>query len=538
MSNRDSSKFRLEPREYRLIPGTNYGTPKELWGFVKRGGPGTPRQVAERFLKANATLLGLEDFPIEWWKTRESVGGSHVIFDQHFGSKRIHRAYVTVHMNRKHEIYLVKNRAIPLRLLHGHVREELGLRLDRGLDEAYRAARDSAARSGGRVKNLQAAFVWFPVRGTVRRAFKFRFAVTRKKPRLRHEWIIYVDAETNVVLSRHDILAKADGRARIFNPNPVVALGDWNQLLDDGKPVDEVPDRAYETVALRDIGESGVLGGKHSRVNTSRTKHRVRRPQHDFTDIKNGDRGFEELMAYFHIDRAIRYVEKLGYRGERSIFTSSLPVNARATSKDNSQYQAYYSPYEGVIEFGYGGVDDAEDGETIVHEFGHALQDKICTDFGQSAEGNAMGEGFGDYLAASFFAAKKSDAKALLPTVISWDAITSHDPDHPDGPPCLRRVDSSLTFESFNHARTANAHRNGKIWSATLWDIWNKIGRNDADRIIIESHFQLDPFTTFARGARAIIDAGRNLADRNVIEQAHTSKLRRIFHRRGIGPVE
>jgi len=44
---------------------------------------------------------------------------------------------------------------------------------------------------------------------------------------------------------------------------------------------------------------------------------------------------------------------------------------------------------------------------------------------------------------------------------------------------------------------------------------------------------QLDGFTTFARGARAIIDA-----DRNLNRGRHLARLRRVFHRRGIGPVE
>jgi predicted metal-dependent phosphotriesterase family hydrolase len=48
-----------------------------------------------------------------------------------------------------------------------------------------------------------------------------------------------------------------------------------------------------------------------------------------------------------------------------------------------------------------------------------------------------------------------------------------------------------------------------------------------------ESHFQLDGFTTFARGARAIIDA-----DRNLYRGRNAETLRRVFHRRGIGPVE
>jgi DNA-binding PucR family transcriptional regulator len=41
--------------------------------------------------------------------------------------------------------------------------------------------------------------------------------------------------------------------------------------------------------------------------------------------------------------------------------------------------------------------------------------------------------------------------------------------------------------------------------------------------IIVESHFQLDGFTTFARGARAKIDA-----DVNLYRGKHTAALRRI----------
>ena len=57
-------------------------------------------------------------------------------------------------------------------------------------------------------------------------------------------------------------------------------------------------------------------------------------------------------------------------------------------------------------------------------------------------------------------------------------------------------------------------------------------GRKKADRIIIDSHFQLDGFTTFARGARAILDA-----DRNLHRGANEAALLRVFRRRGIGPV-
>jgi len=179
-------------------------------------------------------------------------------------------------------------------------------------------------------------------------------------------------------------------------------------------------------------------------------------------------------------------------------------------------------------------VDDAEDGETILHEFGHALQDAICPDFGQSAEAAAMGEGFGDYFAASFFADRKTTRRrVLLNAVMTWDGILCPDATNANGAPCVRRVDRPLTYESFDHAPNADEHDNGEIWSSTLWEVWNALGGALADRMIFESHFQLDGFTTFAKGARAICDA-----DRNLYRGAHLRTLRRIFNRRGIGPVD
>ena len=145
-----------------------------------------------------------------------------------------------------------------------------------------------------------------------------------------------------------------------------------------------------------------------------------------------------------------------------------------------------------------------------------------------------MGEGFGDYFAASFTAGRKLENRKthkFLDTVMSWDAIADGNED--GQPPCVRRLDGKQTYESFSHATRADEHDNGEIWSATLWDIWKAIGREVADPIVIESHFQLDGFTGFARGARAILDA-----DRNLWNGRHVPILKRIFRRRGIGPVE
>jgi hypothetical protein len=506
-------------RHVNEVPGRYYRTPKELWGFRLPAVSGAPKVIAKQALTANTLRLGLDGVmgTIRPRRMIRSVGGWHVIFSQHHLGRYIHRAYVTVHMDARHRVYLFKNRAVPRDLLPPSDAIVVGMR------KAREKALRSIHRTASVVKTVAHDEVWYPMRTRLHLAHKFRFH--RRSPA--EDWIVYVHAGTGQVLLAFDNLAEATGRARVFNPNPVVALGAWEPLLDeDGLPVSRPPAEAYRAVRLLDVSRAGTLDG--TRVSTGLTHGRIRRANLDFR-CTSQERGFEEVMAFYHLDRAVRYVESLGYRGRRAIFTQPVEVDARASRDDNS----WYSPATRSLGFGTGDVDDAEDGETILHEFGHALQDSICPDFGQSAEAAAMGEGFGDYFAASFFADRKTKRRrVLLNVVMTWDGILCPDAGNATNAPCVRRVDRPLTYESFDHAATADEHDNGEIWSAALWEIWNALGRDVADRIIVESHFQLDGFTTFAKGARAILDA-----DRNLYRGAHLKSLRRVFNERGIGPV-
>jgi Fungalysin metallopeptidase (M36)/Fungalysin/Thermolysin Propeptide Motif len=500
----------LEKQRYHVVPGGSWGTPKEIWGFRISGGRGGPVLRARRFLKAHASLLGLAGIAGTLGLRRhiESLGAAHLIFQQVHRGLRINRAYVTVHQDRRGRIYLVKNRAVPRERLPSSVTFRITSAA------ARRIALKRVDRRRGAISVLGLERLWFPRAGRLRPAIRVR--VHQERPRA--EWIIHIDGVTGRMLRKYDNLAQLTGHARIFDPNPVIALGDWRGLVDGSKPR-VPPAQAYTNVRLDGLRGNGYLDGR--RVSTRHTPARIRRWNHQF-NFRSSEPGFEEVMSYFHLNRAIAYLERLGYRGRRRVFSCPIEINARGTRDDNS----WYSPGLGTLTFGTGGTDDAEDAEVILHEFGHALQDAICPDFGQSAEAAAMGEGFADYLAASFFAKQKPWKYRAC--VASWDAIG-----HGGDPPALRRLDEPLTYESFDHTPDADEHENGVIWGSVLWDIWRRLGRNTADRLIIESHFQLDGFTTFARGARAIIDA-----DYNVDAGRHVRTLRHIFRARGIGPVE
>ena len=162
-----------------------------------------------------------------------------------------------------------------------------------------------------------------------------------------------------------------------------------------------------------------------------------------------------------------------------------------------------------LLRFGKGGVDDAEDAEVIVHEYGHAVHDAQVPGYGTSLDAGSIGEAFGDYLAVSvgLAARARTAGRSRLPAacVMDWDA-TSYTSTVPH---CLRRVDTNLTVAQ----RRNEVHFDGQIWSRALWDIRNGIDATpqgtvrDADRIIIEAQFAFDPGTSFAAAAQDTLDA-------------------------------
>jgi len=486
----------------KVVTHKTYGTPRKALAIKDIARKGTPREAATSFLKGIAPELKLpaDLSGLKYYKVVKSPLGSHVLFQQYHDRKPITGAWVKVDLDPRNRAYHFTNNTMPVHMLEKSAKKATSKDWTQG--EAKKKALATVKAIPSRIRGqVTSELVNFPVGETVQPAWKFVIPVSAPP----HDWRIYISKRSGSVLHKEDMIKTATGKGMVFDPNPVVTLN--NTSLTDTKPV---PDSAYAKVQLRGVAASGFLDGPY--VSTSKTKKRVKSAKHTFL-FKRDQAGFKEVMAYFHIDRMQRYIQSLGFK---DVNRRAIPVNIAGQTDDNS----FYSPANKSLSFGTGGVDDAEDAEIILHEYGHSIQDAQIPGFGASKEAGAMGEGFGDYLAGSFFNDNKPTH--LKNCVGSWDA-TSYSK---DDPPCLRRLDSKKQYPK---DLDGEVHDDGEIWSACLWQIRKAMGRKAADKLILSHHFLLQKNASFQDAAEALIQA-----DQQLNGGKNGATIRGIFVRRGI----
>jgi Fungalysin metallopeptidase (M36) len=311
---------------------------------------------------------------------------------------------------------------------------------------------------------------------------------------------LFLAASPSAIAAPKPPVGGSTAPAQVFAPNPVADLG--IQTLTDQKDADYFSAdpalaRAYHRVTLTDLDGSGALTGAYAKV-VSETGPAATDTGSGFVYTRDQDQ-FEQTMGYYWITQAQRYIQSLG-------FGSTLPaVNKRQQLLRINQFGGDNSFYrEGTgkltITLGKGGVDDAEDAEVIVHEYGHSVQDNQVPGFGSTPDAGAIGEAFGDYLAVTV--SEHFAPTADEPCVADWDS-TSYTSTVPH---CLRRVDGN---KHYPEDLEGEVHADGEIWSRALWDIHQALGARQADTIIIRAQFGFTPDISMPAAAAKTIATAR-----------------------------
>ena len=319
---------------------------------------------------------------------------------------------------------------------------------------------------------------------------------------------ISVDAHTGRVVRRERAVKDATGQGRVFDPNPVVALR--NQSLTDQKDADYAAIQgAYVIRPLERLDGSGYLRGDFADVSGN---SRARSDTLSFL-FKRNQWEFEQTVTYQAGTAAQTYIQSLGFT---DVNNEPQDFKVDQFGGDNS----FYYPQQDYIKLGKGGVDDAEDTDVTLHEYGHAIQDSQVPGYGTTTESNALGEGFADYWAVTMSVPVNGGYE--VPCVADWDSVSYTS----TVPHCLRRVDLNLHYPEDLDGRI---HHDGQIWSRALWDIQKSLGRTTADTIILEGQFAYTPDTTFRAAAQATVAAAQALYG-----SAVAAKVRKAFQDRGI----
>jgi len=287
-------------------------------------------------------------------------------------------------------------------------------------------------------------------------------------------------------------MATADGTALVFDPDPRTTL--MNDNLLDTSPAATF-DPAYFTRTLRDITlDAGTyyLRGPWVTITNAPTELPATEvstsPNGNWT-AKRGNNAFNDVMCYFHIDQNQRYIQSLGYVGAAGIQDVSIPIDSDGLDGDDN---SHYVGSLNLIAFGHGGVDDDEDADVILHEYGHALTYDTTPTFGGGDSGG-IGEGFGDYWGASYSWTTLNGSTHHPEWAFSWDG---HGPDTWSG----RRLD--MTNLTYNHATAYEAHMtisgipnySDQLWGTPIFQAFLDLinmgrPREEMDRIILESFF-------------------------------------------------
>jgi uncharacterized protein (TIGR03382 family) len=312
-------------------------------------------------------------------------------------------------------------------------------------------------------------------------------------------WDVGVDAATGAILWARDRNVRLDGTGLVYDMSPVAQTGDTS-ITDGNDAASTTLNNLRLAVTLPRLDGTTYLRGPWVDSRPSNVNNRATSANHTFNYDRADDR-FEEVMVYYHIDRAQARIQALGFTDINNRVQVAI-VNG--TTQDNS----WYTPSTKQLTFGTGGVDDAEDADIILHEYGHSIHDNQVPGWGSGGNAGHMGEGWGDYLAASFGATLPQAAGhaqlAQMPCVGDWDAISYDN----RNPPCLRRVDGTKHFPE----RYVNqVHTDGEMWSATLWDARTALGADVLDSLVLESHFLLPTNATFNTAATALLTADTNL---------------------------
>lgn len=459
------------------------------------------------FLQAPGMALELE-------RDLHSPGGRHLQFRQSFQGKPIYQAGIRINLDQQGRTTSI---------LPDWVSFSPGLPPDFQFDTTGLAARMGETASA---KRIYVSAQYLPENGALLPIYR----IETESVGAVASYEILLDGITGAELQRTDLSAyfhppqtqktQSDtvGYGRVFQPDPCTrAELAYGVLFTDNNDAHTPELEALmDTVQLQGLTyQNGqfLLEGPNVKL--------VDRANFTIAPVTSADgtffftrdhNGFEDVMVYYHIDHFHRYVESLGFT---NLLLNGNPIQADPHGKGDSDQSAFIqnngNPY---LLYGDGGVDDAEDADVIIHEYGHALSNAASLGANTGQERRGLDEGIGDYFAATYSLQTSTfDGQ----NIFNWDGHN----EFWSG----RIVNSTLTYPPASNSIYAF----GEIWVSTLMQIYAELGDTITDRLVLQSLYSNAANITLRDAARIFLDA-----DSLLYAGEHTPVIQFYFCERGL----
>lgn len=445
---------------------------------------------AQDWISKNYNKIGIssqDHFDLK--SSRKSQSGETLRFQQEINGIPVYEGDIAIHFNKKGEVTFATEIPVSKKL------KQINTTPTYSKTDAFDKAKIAANIAGEITYQDNNLYVFVTEEGET----KLVHRVMINSYDTPGDWEIMVDANSGEVIRVLDIAnyhkdkprkknkqktaeVKVAGTAYIFNPDPLsvahVAYG--GDYVDNNDATNASLDAARSLVSLPDITlTNGTYSLKSKYVQVadfeSPATGLFSQTSPDFLFNRN-EQGFEAVNAFYHLDRSMAYInETLGIDCKSTLNGGVLLFDPHGLSGDDN---SHFLPSSQRLAFGEGCVDDAEDADVVLHEFGHAIHYWITGLKSSSSQG--LGEGSGDYWAMSYSRSLNqwAPSEAHYNWMFSWDGhntcwagrVTNYAPKYPTS-----NINSSSAI-----------HANGQIWATMLMKIYDKIGKEKTDRIFLE----------------------------------------------------
>jgi Zn-dependent metalloprotease len=451
----------------------------------------TLESKAKDWISKNSNKIGTtsqDHFDLK--SSRKSQSGETLRFQQEINGIPVYEGDIAIHFNKKGEITFATDVPVSKKL------KQVNTIPTYSKTDAFDKAKIAANIAGEITYQENNLYVFLTEEGET----KLVHRVIINSYDTPGDWEIMVDAHSGEVIRILDIAnyhkdkpkkknkekataeMKAAGTAYIFNPDPLsvahVAYG--GNYVDNNDATNASLDAARSLVSLPDITlTNGTYSLKSKYVQVadfeSPSTGLFSQTSPDFLFNRN-EQGFEAVNAFYHLDRSMAYInETLGIDCKSTLNSGILLFDPHGLSGDDN---SHFLPSTQRLAFGEGCVDDAEDADVVLHEFGHAIHYWITGLKSSSSQG--LGEGSGDYWAMSYSRSLNqwATSEPQYNWMFSWDGHNE----------CWagRVTNYASKYPTSNINSSSAIHANGQIWATSLMKIYNRIGKEKTDRIFLE----------------------------------------------------